>query len=216
MTAANVDGQLLVLAKRPVPGRVKTRLCPPCTPEEAAGVAAAALADTMDAVRRTPAARRIVAFDGPAESTVDLEVIRQRGDGLGERIAHAFADTADRNRDPIVQIGMDTPQVTPDLLTTALLLLTHNDAVLGLAEDGGWWALGLRDPHLASVLRDVPMSTSDTGRLTTAALERTGARIAYLPRLRDFDTITDAQIVAQTIPGSRFARAVEALSCTAR
>jgi hypothetical protein len=215
-SGANINGQLLVLAKRPIAGRVKTRLCPPCTPEEAAGVAAAALADTLDAVRRTPAKRRVVAFDGPTESTVDLEAIRQRGDGLGERIANAFADAAARNPDPIVQLGMDTPQVTPELLTTALQLLTHHDAVLGLAEDGGWWALGLRDAQRASVLQEVPMSTSDTGRLTIAALERTGVRIAYLPCLRDVDTITDAQIVARSVPGSRFADAVEALSCTAR
>ncbi|HEX3812279.1 MAG TPA: TIGR04282 family arsenosugar biosynthesis glycosyltransferase [Mycobacteriales bacterium] len=216
MNAANVTGQLLVLAKRPIAGRVKTRLCPPCTPQEAAGVAAAALADTLDAVRRTPVTRRVVAFDGPTESTVDLEAIRQRGDGLGERIANAFADTAARNPDPVVQIGMDTPQVTPELLTAALQLLAHNDAVLGLAEDGGWWALGLRDAHRASVLPDVPMSTSDTGRLTIAALEGAGARIGYLPRLRDVDTIDDAQLVAESVPGSRFARAVEELSCTAR
>jgi hypothetical protein len=208
-----VSGQLLVLAKQPVPGNVKTRLCPPCTPREAADIAAAALADTLEAVRRTPAARRTIAFDEP--STVDgFAIIRQRGSGLGARIAHAFADTA--GTEPILQVGMDTPQLDPALLAAALDQLDRSDAVLGPAADGGWWALGLHDPALAAALVDVPMSTPDTGRLTAAALERRGARIDYLPQLSDVDTIEDAYRVARSIPDSRFAATLEAISCTAR
>ncbi|MFF0120409.1 DUF2064 domain-containing protein [Micromonospora arida] len=71
---------------------------------------------------------------------------------------------------PVLQIGMDTPQIRPALLTTALERLTEHEAVFGPALDGGWWALGLRDPRYASGLRDVPMSTDDTGRRTLAAL----------------------------------------------
>ena len=78
-----------------------------------------------------------------------------------------------------------------------------------MAEDGGWWALGLRNPEHAQVLRDVPMSTERTGTLTRQALEGRGLRVATLPVLRDVDTIADATAVAELCaPGSRFARAV--------
>jgi rSAM/selenodomain-associated transferase 1 len=200
-------GQILVLAKVPIPGRVKTRLCPPCTPAQAAAIAQAALDDTLDAVRTAQVARRIIAFD--QESTVDdSEVIQQRGDGLAERIAHAFADTAERSNEPIVQIGMDTPQVTASLLEDAVRLLTTTDAVLGPAEDGGWWALGLRDATHADLLAPVPMSTSDTGQLTLEALAQAGLTVTQLPTLRDVDTMDDARAVAEMMRDSRFAGAV--------
>ena len=199
--------QILVLAKVPIPGRVKTRLCPPCTPDQAAAIAEAALADTLDAARAADVPRRVIAFD--QESTVDgFDVIQQHGDGLAERIAHAFADTSAQSNEPIVQIGMDTPQVTASLLEHAVRLLTTADAVLGSAEDGGWWALGLRNASHAALLLPVPMSTSDTGRLTLAALENAGLTVTQLPMLRDVDTMDDARAVAEITPGSRFAAAV--------
>ena len=214
-----MTGQLLILAKHPVPGRVKTRLCPPCTPDQAATIAAAALRDTIDAVRRTRVHRRVLALD--ADSTVDdFAVIRQRGAGLGERIAHAFADTTAGGSGPVLQLGMDTPQVRPAMLAEALDQLSYVDAVLGPAEDGGWWALGLRDPAHAAALTDVPMSTPDTGRLTVEALRRRALRIQFLPTLRDVDTFTDATAVAATVPESHFAHAVrevaEVATCTVR
>lgn len=200
-----MTGTILVLAKTPIAGRVKTRLCPPCTPDQAAAIAAAALNDTVAAVRAVPAAH-VVAFDEP--STVDgFAVIRQRGKGLAERIANAFADVGG----PTVQIGMDTPQVTAGLLTDALH--HESDGVLGPAEDGGWWALGLRNHRHAELIRDVPMSTPDTGRLTLKALRGAGLTIGLLPTLRDVDTFEDAEKVAEEIPNSMFARAVR---CTAR
>jgi rSAM/selenodomain-associated transferase 1 len=212
--------QLLVMAKTPVPGRVKTRLCPPATPEAAARIAAAALTDTLAAVAATPAARRVLvlarsAVDG-AVWTVDrrpasVTVVPQRGDGLADRLANAYADTAVPDL-PALLVGMDTPQVTPDLLAAAAARLTAAaepvDAVLGMAADGGWWALGLRDATQAAALRGVPTSTPDTGRLTLEALRRRGLRVAPLPVLRDVDTAADAWAVAAGCPGTRFATTV--------
>src|SRR5215218_1104010 len=89
--------QLLVISKAPVPGRSKTRLTPPCTPEQAAAIAAAAVGDTLDAVRATPVQRRVVALDG-APGDLDLTgcVVLAQADGdLGTRLAHAFADAMD-------------------------------------------------------------------------------------------------------------------------
>lgn len=208
-----MNAQLLVLAKRPAPGRVKTRLCPPCSPDQAAAIAAAALEDTLDAVRAADVRRRVLAVNEPLSGTVDdLEVVLQRGDGLGERIANAFADTAAGSGEPILQIGMDTPQVNGGLLSTCAAQLVSGDfdVVLGHAADGGWWALGVLDPQHADLVRDIPMSTSDTGHLTETALKMAGLRVGILPVLRDVDTFADAIAVAKLAPHGRFAAEVTA------
>jgi uncharacterized protein len=207
-----MTAQLIVLAKTPVPGRVKTRLCPPCTPQEAAAVAAAALADTVDTVTATPAARRTLVVDGDHPAPPGWSRVAQRGDGLGSRLAAAYADSHVPGL-PSLLIGMDTPQVTPALLIRAVARLAADgvDAVLGPAEDGGWWALGLRDPVHAAALRDVPMSTAETYERTRSALESRGLRVADLPVLRDVDSAADAHAVAALCPpGSRFAATVPA------
>ncbi|MGX6602996.1 TIGR04282 family arsenosugar biosynthesis glycosyltransferase [Micromonosporaceae bacterium Da 78-11] len=197
---------VIVMAKAPVAGQVKTRLCPPCTPEAAALIAAAALADTLEAT----GPEAILALSGTAgpELTGGRRVVPQRGVGLGERLVHAFADGHTPGR-PTLLIGMDTPQVTPALLTTARQALADADAVLGLATDGGWWALGLHDPTHAEVLRTIAMSTAETGARTRQALLDKGLRVTMLPELCDVDTAGDAYAVAALCrPESRFARAV--------
>ena len=213
---------VLVLAKAPVPGRAKTRLSPPATPEGAAGMAAAALLDTLDAAAATPHARVVVALEGPLAQAVRAEeigatlaphtVVAQRGDGLGERIAAAHADVAAAFPGAVsVQVGMDTPQVDADLLDAALRTVEAGaDAALGLAHDGGWWALALRDPRRAGIIADVPTSTDETGRLTLDALRTALGRdaVADLPSLSDVDTADDAVRVGSLVPHGRFARAV--------
>jgi uncharacterized protein len=195
---------LLVVAKTPEPGRVKTRLCPPCTPEQAARVAAAALADTVDAVTATPAEHRTLVVEGPHPAPPGWQRIPQRGAGLAARLAHAFADTR-RAGMPSLLVGMDTPQVSGGWLARAGNLLRTADAVLGLAEDGGWWALGLAEPRHAAVLREITTSLPTTGARTLAALRRRGLRVAALPVLRDVDTAADAHAVAALCrAGSRF------------
>jgi glycosyltransferase A (GT-A) superfamily protein (DUF2064 family) len=210
---------LLVVAKAPVPGFAKTRLCPPASPEQAADIAAAALLDTLDAVVATRGAVPVVATTGdfaracrPAELAHALwatTVVRQRGRDFGARLANAHTDAATAWPGlPVLQIGMDTPQVTPDLLAEAGGLLSDGqEAVLGPAEDGGWWALGLADPGKAKVLVDVPMSQPDTAEHTLRALAGAGLHPALLPELSDVDTMVDAERVAGLSLG-RFAAAV--------
>jgi glycosyltransferase A (GT-A) superfamily protein (DUF2064 family) len=208
---------LLVLAKTPVAGRVKTRLCPPCTPAEAAEVAAAALADTLAAVAACGAARRVLALDGAPGPWIPpgFEVVAQRGDGLAERLGAAWSDAAG----PGLQIGMDTPQVTAALLDGSLARLDevmsgrsgHGDvAVLGPALDGGWWSIGLSraDPV---VFAGVPMSSPDTGRAQRARLAELGWDVSDLPTLQDIDTVADLHAVALSIPDSRTAAVVARL-----
>lgn len=201
---------VIVLAKAPIPGRCKTRLCPPCTPGEAAGLAEAALEDTLDAALCSAAARVVLALDGDPGRWLPpaVEVIGQRGSGLDERIAAAFADTGG----PTLLIGMDTPQVTPAILDDAIALLARPqiDAVLGGASDGGWWAAGLRRPD-ARAFMGVPMSTARTGESQARRLRTLELRTARLPVLRDVDRIADAYAVAADANWTRFAGAVAAL-----
>jgi len=206
--------QVMVIAKEPVPGRVKTRLTPPYTPAEAAELAGAALADTLAAVAAAGVTRRVLALAGTPGPWLPpgFDVIGQRGGGLDERIAWALADARAACPVPLVLIGMDTPQVTPVLLARAAepLLSGTADATLGLAEDGGFWLLGLREIDPALVL-GVPMSRSDTGSRQLARLHEAGLRVRLLPELADVDTAAEAERIAAATPGSRFANCLEAL-----
>ncbi len=204
-----IDPALLVIAKAPVAGRCKTRLCPPCTPEQAAALAEAALCDTLASVLATPAARHVLVLDGEPGAWLPpgLELIEQRGDGLAQRLAAAFEDAGA----PSLLVGMDTPQVTPARLGSGLDLLRHgNDAVLGRAPDGGYWAIGLREAD-GRVFSGVPMSQADTGERQRARLEELDLRPAILPALRDIDEIADARAIAAIAPGGRFAAALAAM-----
>jgi uncharacterized protein len=197
---------LLVIAKQPVPGKVKTRLVPPCTYEEAASLAEAALADTLQAVLAAPARRRVLVLDGQPGPWLPpgFDVVPQCAGLLDERLAAAFGGVDG----PALLVGMDTPQVTPDLLTVDW---DAADAFFGPAADGGFWALGLRSPDPA-LLRGVPMSTDTTGAIQRAKLLAAGLRIADLPELCDVDTAADAVTVACEAPGSRFAHRVRELA----
>ncbi|CAL9391518.1 TIGR04282 family arsenosugar biosynthesis glycosyltransferase [Streptomyces werraensis] len=206
MTAPEVT--LLVIAKEPRPGRVKTRLTPPFTPDEAAALAEAALADTLDAVARTPARRRVLVLDGAPGPWLPagVEVVPQCAGGLDERLADAFAGCDG----PALLIGMDTPQVTPELLTVDF---ADCDAWFGPAVDGGFWALGLADPD-PHLLRGVPMSTPRTGAAQRRRLD--GLRVRDLPLLRDVDTARDAAAVADAAPDGRFAARLARLTAARR
>ena len=199
--------QLLVIAKSPVPGRSKTRLCPPCTAEQAAALAEAALADTLAAAAATPCAGRTLVLDGaPGEWVPDgFAVVPQADGGLGARLAAAFAACDG----PAFLIGMDTPQVSPGLLGESLERLARPgaDAVLGLAEDGGYWAIGMREPG-PRAFAGVPMSSERTGESQERALRRLGMRVERLPTLRDVDYMADAESVAAATPHGGFARAL--------
>ena len=203
-----IAAQVLVLAKEPVAGRVKTRLTPALTPAQAAEVALAALEDTVDAVRRTPVVERLLVVDGLFDAPGFL-VLPQADGPLDVRLAAAFDDAWAHRRLPMLLVGMDTPQLTPGLLTEALtqLLQPGTDAVLGLAEDGGWWGLGLRCPH-AHLVRGIPTSRDDTGARQRDCLLKAGLSVVDLPVLRDVDTVSDLAAVAALAPRTRFARAV--------
>lgn len=222
---------LIVIAKETIPGKVKTRLHPPLSYEEAAEVAAAAIQDTLAAASAVDVDRRILYFDGNLfpPGSEHYEVVPQGTGDLDVRLAHIF----DHCTGPTVLIGMDTPQLDARVLrdmfaqwaaedeaaqaTTATATATADanagdtdadagttDVFFGFANDGGFWTLGMREPD-GSLIRGVPMSQDDTGRVQLDRLEAAGLRVSLVPELVDVDTIGDARTVAALAPHTRFA-----------
>jgi len=215
---------VLVVAKAPVPGQAKTRLAAGIGDMAAADIAAAALLDTLDAVAAAPVGARVVALTGSLDDAraaddirsrlADFTVLPQRGANFADRLANAHVDAAQAAGGlPVLQIGMDTPQVTDELIAECARELLAADAVLGPARDGGWWVLGVTDAATADCLRRIPMSRSDTGAVTLAALNDTGATVSLVPTLADVDSVDDVDAIRrQCAPESRFARATQGVS----
>jgi glycosyltransferase A (GT-A) superfamily protein (DUF2064 family) len=168
------------------------------------------LEDTLAAVTSVAGVRPVLVLDGdPSEWADRIAIVPQRGRGLDERLASAFADLGG----PAVLVGMDTPQLTPPQLSAAVAQLQApgTGAVLGPARDGGYWLIGLPGPDDA-VFLGVPMSTAATGAAQLARLRGQGRRVELAPVLRDVDRWADAVAVAASAPTTRFARAVAALT----
>ncbi len=224
MTAAGSATRLLLVAKAPVAGLAKTRLAATIGDAAAADLAAAALLDTLDACEQTAGPEaRIVALTGDlagaargdeiAARLTRWRLVAQRGDSFAARLVHAHHDAAAifGATAPLVQVGMDTPQLTPDDLHRLGDVVSGGprglEAALGPATDGGWWGLATRTAGYVDGLLDVTMSQDDTCALTHAALEAAGARVAVVHSLDDVDTLDDAWRVAALAPHSRFAGA---------
>ncbi len=203
-----MEARILVIAKAPVPGRSKTRLSPPCSPAQAAALAEAALADTLETVAATGCGGRTLVLDGEPGDWLPagFEVLPQVDGTLGDRLAAAFADAGG----PALLIGMDTPQVSVDLLEEGLSHLgpAGSDAVLGLCFDGGYWAIGF-DGSRAGMFEGVPMSEETTGMRQLARMRELGLTVAELPVLSDVDYFEDALEVAALCPEKRFASVLQ-------
>ena len=206
---------IAVIAKECIPGRVKTRLTPPLTPEQAAALAQTSLSQTLETVRSLPAARRLLVFDGTPQhgDAAGFEVFTQGTGGLNERLAAICSLAAG----PLLILGMDTPQLCRDQLAPLLAdwatpaPVALRRAWLGPASDGGFWALGLYRPD-GGLLRGVEMSTPQTGAHQLDRLAGAGLDVGLLPVLTDVDYFADALAAAQQCVGTPFARAVERLA----
>ena len=200
---------LIIIAKECIPGRVKTRLHPPLSLEQAATLASASLADTFRAVSMLDASRRILLFDGnlfPLGSE-PYDVIHQVSGDLDMRLGAIF----DECEGPTVLVGMDTPQLDATMLAPLFAEWpTDTDAYLGLANDGGYWTIAMAEPD-GSLIRGVPMSRDNTGQLQLERLTEAGLRVRMLPELIDVDTFDDARHVADLAPNTEFARTLAAL-----
>ena len=193
MTALPVT--LLVVAKAPEPGRAKTRLAATVGDRVAAEIAAAALLDTLDAVAATPVTARVVALTGDLDAAASAAEIRCRlavvhGDRSARRRLRRPARQCARRRrqpagHPVLQIGMDTPQVTAELLAGCARGCCRPRPCWGRRATAVGGYSGCRTPAAAACLRGVPMSQSDTGALTVKALRDNGIDVTPAELLAD-------------------------------
>lgn len=189
---------LVIMAKAPQPGAVKTRLCPPLSHPEAADLYRCFLLDTLAKARTLNDVSLILAYT-PASSknffaslAADAILMPQQGDGLGNRMAACFAEGFDRGYRRVLLTGSDLPTLPPDYLQQAIALIAKPqvDVVLGPSEDGGYYLIGLRQLHRA-LFDNMRWSTNTVFAETIQRAAASGLRVAYVPRWYDVDTASD-------------------------
>lgn len=206
LTAA--DAALIIFAKAPIPGQVKTRLCPPLTPDEAASFHGSLVLDALersrDAAKRARAKSGHLSLDrfvacAPSASHVFFKIMEERhgvqlldqiGDDLGARMDQACNAIFARGYQRVLVVGTDLPTLPASFYAQALGLLSDHDLVLGPALDGGYYLIGLRRP-MPDLFVEIPWSTDQVFTLTLKKAEALGLKIGLLPAWRDVDTIDD-------------------------
>jgi hypothetical protein len=191
---------LCIFVKTPLPGVVKTRLTPPLSAAEAAGLAAAFFEDTLAAATAGEWARVVVACDGdpvPLGLSTDIPIWTQGAGDLGERIERVLSRALECS-DAAIAIGTDSPGLPRPFLDSAQQLLGEHDAVVGPCEDGGFYLLGLRRCP-AGLLRGLPWSIATTREHTKERLRFAGLRVAETELWFDVDLPTDLNRLAELL-----------------
>lgn len=193
---------LLIMAKQPLAGNTKTRLCPPLTPEEAAQLYDAFLRDVVEIARTV--ARLVhsvqphIAYAPGGDSNFfaalapDFDLIAQRGETLGSRLDHVLTGCLTQGYDQVIAINSDSPTLPPAYIAQAFTQLEspQTDAVFGPCEDGGYYLIGVSAPH-PRLVRDVQMSTPHVLRDTLAFADEAGLTVTLTPPWYDVDTVDE-------------------------
>jgi hypothetical protein len=195
---ARPDSALIIFAKAPIPGQVKTRLCPPLSPDEAASLHGSIVLDMLERSRSLPSMDRFVAcFPSPdhvffkiLEERHGVRLLAQAGEDLGARMAGALDDVFARGYRRALVIGTDLPTLPGSVFGEAFRLLDAHDLVLGPARDGGYYLIGLRKPA-PELFAGIPWSTDRVLALTQSKASAAGLKTALLPVRRDVDTLDD-------------------------
>ncbi len=185
---------LAVVAKRPAPGQTKTRLCPPLTEVEAAGLYECFLADTLDVMRQVESVERAIIYLPEEERgyfhqlAPDFALYPQRGDDLGARLDNLLRDALAAGARYAVVMDSDSPTLPPSCVADAFVHLEAGaDVVFGPCDDGGYYLVGVARPQ-PRLLREVAMSTPTVLEESLAIAESLGLRVALLPTWYDVDT----------------------------
>jgi rSAM/selenodomain-associated transferase 1 len=199
---------LLVVAKRPAPGRTKTRLTPPLSPRQAATLYECFLKDTLDLMRKIPAVQPAIAYlpapDKAYFSSLapDFELLLQTGSDLGSRLDHALAHYLTLGYERVVIMNSDGPTLPPRYLELAFEMLAGDtDVVLGPCDDGGYYLIGLKQPA-PRLLREVRMSTSHVTADTLALAADMGLQATLLPCWYDVDDVDALARLIKELDGS--------------
>jgi len=206
---AALSTALVIFAKAPIPGHVKTRLSPPLTPDEAATLHGSFVLDTLE---RTKAAvgRLKLSMDrylacAPSSSHVFFKIMEERqgvtlidqvGDNLGARMHQAIETMLSRGYRRTSLLGTDVPTVPLEHFKQALTLLDNHDLVLGPAMDGGYYLIGM-NRTIPELFTDIPWSTDQVLRLTQDRAALLGLKTALLQPWRDIDTLADLEALIE-------------------
>jgi len=185
---------LIVVAKRPAPGKTKTRLSPPLTPELASALYECFLFDTLDEMRQVNDALHVIAYldecDYFQHLAPDFELIPQEVDDLGERLDRALTSYLSRGYERVIIMDSDSPTLPPDYLSQAFDVLSDGaDVVLGPCDDGGYYLIGIKSPA-PRLLREVHMSTPTVAAETIALAKDEGLKLTSLPVWYDVDDVS--------------------------
>jgi len=198
---------LLVVAKQPIPGQTKTRLCPPLSPGLSADLYECFLRDTLDVMRKVLNVHRVVCFlpddarDYFYRLAPEMDLTRQHGESLGERLDHLLTEALAGGSPRVVVMDSDSPTLPAEYITQAFDQLTDSDVVLGPTQDGGYYLIGMKRPQ-PLLLRQVQMSTSHVLADTLALAQASNLVVSLLPAWYDIDTIDDLLRLDSEINGS--------------
>jgi rSAM/selenodomain-associated transferase 1 len=184
---------LIVVAKRPAPGKTKTRLSPPLSAELASALYECFLFDTLDQMRQVSDAQHVIAYldecDYFQRLAPDFELIPQEGHDLGERLDNALTFYLSLGYERVVIMDSDSPTLPASYLSRAFQILASDvDVVLGPCDDGGYYLIGIKRPA-PRLLREVHMSTPSVAAETIALAKEEGLSLVTLPTWYDIDDL---------------------------
>ncbi len=194
---------LVIFAKAPIPGQVKTRLCPPLTPDEAATLHGSFVLDTLERTKAA-AAKFKLPIDrymacAPSSTHVFFKIMEERqgvrlidqvGEDIGARMHQTFATLFTKGYRQVIMVGTDVPSLPLSQYKQTCTLLASHDLVLGPALDGGYYLIGLKQPT-PSLFADIPWSTEHVLARTKEQAETLGLTLATIDPWRDVDTAED-------------------------
>jgi uncharacterized protein len=192
---------LIIFAKEPSPGQVKTRLCPPLSAQDAARLYGQFLEDVLEEMARLPEMKRALAYT-PASArpffqnlaTPGVHLVVQTGEDLGERLRQVFDWGFTQGAQTVLIRNSDSPDLPGRLVTEAREVLEHGRAqvVLGPCPDGGYYLVGLRSPQ-PQLFHDITWSSPTVLADTLARAANLGLPVHLLPPWPDIDTCDDLQ-----------------------
>ena len=208
---------LAVMTKAPRAGRVKTRLVPPLTPDEAATLNACFLRDTASAISAAivsgkesgKEARGVAVYTpvGWEDAYIDIlpaefDLVPQRGESFGERLSCAAEDLFHCGFDAVCLIDSDSPTVPAATFAHAMAILrsSRERIVLGPSDDGGYYLIGLKRPH-REMFERIDWSTERVLEQTKARAKEIGLEVKLLPPFYDVDDPTTLRHLCNELLG---------------
>jgi hypothetical protein len=189
---------LIIFAKAPIPGKVKTRLCPPLDPDEAASLHGSLVLDAIERTKGLQGVTLYVAgtpdlahpFFKVMEGRYGARLLLQRGPDLGARMMNAMQDAFGQGAEDVLLTGTDLPTLPRTHLVEALKLVKNHDVVLGPTADGGYYLIGL-SKMMPVLFEGIAWSTASVFAETKKKVEAAGLSLGLLPECRDVDTLED-------------------------